>query len=300
MKDINEQIGSGQNSRAKLKQRLAGGAVLLIVLAICLPFIFNHSHQNMNTGPVDQTQPAANSAANSVQPAEQPAQAPQAAAEQSVATPAVTAPEPAAQTATYSTEVSAGEPAPAQPAEQPQAVAPATSDQATVAAPAPDSSLRSDQPGVTPVQSESAQPAEPAESAAPPQRQLVAPVTQSAQEPVELTQPTQPAAPAQAVPEQEVNAPAAHALPPPVKNAAKAAPQQGRWSVQVGSFSQPEYAQQLASKLRARGYLVYTQRENQFTRVYVGPIANQYQAQKIQQKVNDQFQIAGLVREARN
>ena len=58
MRDINEQISSGQLSRAKLKQRLAGGAVLLIVLAIFLPFIFNHSHQSVNPAtPTDNAPP---------------------------------------------------------------------------------------------------------------------------------------------------------------------------------------------------------------------------------------------------
>jgi cell division septation protein DedD len=38
----------------------------------------------------------------------------------------------------------------------------------------------------------------------------------------------------------------------------------------------------------------------QLTRVYIGPIASQQQAQKIQQKVQNKFQLSGLVREARH
>jgi cell division septation protein DedD len=53
MREINEKE---DNSRAKIKQRLAGGAVLILVLAICLPFIFNHSHLE-NSIPVNDQNP---------------------------------------------------------------------------------------------------------------------------------------------------------------------------------------------------------------------------------------------------
>ncbi len=43
MRDLNEHT-SIHSSRAKFKQRIAGGAVLLLILAIFLPFIFSHSH----------------------------------------------------------------------------------------------------------------------------------------------------------------------------------------------------------------------------------------------------------------
>jgi DedD protein len=86
-------------------------------------------------------------------------------------------------------------------------------------------------------------------------------------------------------------------LPPPARTVAKVAPN-GHWVVQVGSFAQPEYAQQLAGKLRASGLPVFTRLgAKQLTRVYIGPIASQQQAQKIQQRVQDKFQISGLVRE---
>ncbi len=42
MRDLNEHTAIN-SSRAKFKQRIAGGAVLLLILAIFLPFIFSHS-----------------------------------------------------------------------------------------------------------------------------------------------------------------------------------------------------------------------------------------------------------------
>ncbi len=42
MRETDEQ--NQQTSKAKIKQRIAGGSVLILVLAIFLPFIFNHSH----------------------------------------------------------------------------------------------------------------------------------------------------------------------------------------------------------------------------------------------------------------
>ena len=48
MRDMSEHAVMN-NSRAKFKQRIAGGAVLLIVLAIFLPFIFSHAHWDSST-----------------------------------------------------------------------------------------------------------------------------------------------------------------------------------------------------------------------------------------------------------
>lgn len=72
MRDINEPISQNSSSRAKFKQRIAGGTVLLIVLAIFLPFIFKHAH-NDTTVNLDTAIPASNaSAAETSAPANAP------------------------------------------------------------------------------------------------------------------------------------------------------------------------------------------------------------------------------------
>lgn len=240
MREMNEQIDGNQNSRVKLKQRVAGGAVLLIVLAIFLPFIFNHTRHEAIPAPADNT-------ANAV------AQPP---AEQAAAQP---------------------EQQPAQSAAQAPAAAPVQS-------------MSSDQPGLTPSQNEAAAPVESAPESLPAPAASASP---------SLSQEPAPATSAPSVQQQDLPAPApTRQLPAP---AAKAQPApRGHWVLQVGSFTQPEYAQQLAAKLRARGFAAYAQREqNQLTRVYVGPLTSQQQAQKIQQQVQNEFQLNGLVREKR-
>lgn len=287
MRDLNEQLNSSQSSRAKFKQRVAGGAVLLIVLAIFLPFIFNHSHMgNTATLPADASSPV-------------PAPAQNAAVDQTQAQP-----QPQAQpTVNPNVNTSAAPVAPAAPAEQVAQQNPTATDQ----------SMRSDQPGLTSPQSESAAPAQqpavqqPTTSAAAPQQ--TQPVNAVPAQPVQPEQSTntQPAAQL-AVP--ATPAPAVSANPAPPAVAAKVKPAHaaaakhsvpspvahGNWMVQVGSFSQAEYATKLVAKLRAHGMPAYTQREsNHLVRVYVGPLADQQQAHKIQQKVAAEFQLNGLI-----
>lgn len=271
MRDLNEQLNSSQNSRAKFKQRVAGGAVLLIVLAIFLPFIFNHSHMG-NTA----TLPVQNAPADQTQ---------------------------AQPTVNTSVNTSAAPVAPSAPAEQQVAQQnPAETDQ----------SMRSDQPGLTSPQSESAAPAQqpaaqqPATSAA--ASQPTQPVNAVPAQPVQPEQSTnnQPAAQL-AVPATPAPAVSANPAPPAVakvklvhaaaaKHSVPSPVAHGNWMVQVGSFSQAEYATKLVAKLRAHGMPAYTQREsNHLVRVYVGPLADQQQAHKVQQKVAAEFQLNGLV-----
>ena len=241
MRDVNNDQFGNDNSRAKFKQRIAGGAVLVIVLAIFLPFIFSHSHVAPEAA---QTAPTA--AAN-VAPAEAAGAQPEAAA-------------PAETAATAQPEAAA--PAAAAPPAATHSVA-APSTTAVMALTSPDQnnpqtdkSMSSDQPGLTPSQSEAAPPTAPAPAPAP------APSAAAKQKP------------------------AHHARVVVHKNLASV---DGRWVVQVGSFSQADYAKHLASKLRAHGLQAYTQRENNLVHVYVGPIASTQQAQKVQKQCRPNF-----------
>ncbi len=55
----------------------------------------------------------------------------------------------------------------------------------------------------------------------------------------------------------------------------------GEWRVMVGSFSQPENATRLATRLRQQGYPVGLEPAGDFTRVWVGPYQSQARAQRI-------------------
>ncbi len=291
MRDLNEQMNLSQNSRAKFKQRIAGGAVLLIVLAIFLPFIFHHSHP-ADPAAIEQTQtqaPPAQASVSNNTTATSAESAPSA----SVATP----PAPAASAAPVAQQVAA--PAPI---------------------PAPEQSMGSDQPGLTSQQSEAEQTQPSAPSADVQQTQVSVPAAN-----VQQTQPAAPAAEAttaqppavssaaatqsqplteqQIVPKKSVlpapaktkaaHPSAARVLPPPAKSVSRAG--QGAWILQVGSFTQPEYARELTSKLRAQGLQAYSVRTNHLTRVYVGPLASQQQAQRIQRQVRAEFQMNSLI-----
>ena len=313
MRDLNEQMNDNQNSRAKLKQRIAGGAVLIIVLAIFLPFIFHHSH-----APV----PAAESE-TTAGPAAQNAPASQ---------PVAVAPVPAAQPTTVpvdNTVATAGQAANSTQAAQPNSSAAANNSTAQAdsetqpqtqqsdADSNSDPTLRSDQPGLTPPQNESASdsgaqpattapqqsmPAQPSTEATTPADTIPAPaptpIRQSQVRPSNPAKPHKVAAVMAPVKSVHTASATSRQLPVPGKvNVAKAKViPSTNWVVQVGSFSQAQYARDLAAKLRAKGLQAYTkQGPNQMVRVYVGPLASQQQAQKIQQQVHSEFQLSGLV-----
>lgn len=310
MRDLNEPLNNGQNSRAKFKQRIAGGAVLLIVLAIFLPFIFNHSHMGATTAPATDASPppAASVQVGTADQAQTQAQAQtQTQAQAQAQAQVVQPPAPAQTQPTLNTSA-----APAAPEAQQSPNNPG------------DQSMRSDQPGLTSPQSESSEPGpqqsvqQPSSVAAAPTQQIQPnqpeqsttnqPAEQQLSTPETQAAPPTPAVSAKSTPSVAVkakpvhvaaaaHAAAHHPLPTPVKTAAKAPVMpHGDWMVQVGSFSQADYANKLAVKLRSRGFPVYTQRgPNHLVRVYVGPLADQQQANKIRQKVAAEFQLNGFV-----
>lgn len=293
MRESNEQMNSNQNSRAKFKQRVAGGAVLLIVLAIFLPFIFNHSHMGANT-------PADNTAAQPATTAGQDPAAAQTSAQPQAQNQAADPAAPATQVAATATAPIAQTTAPAADSTQPDQSGltasqnePATMSQAQAPAQA---QTQAQAPAQTQAQSQAqapaqAQPQTQAQAQAPAQVQTQ-PQAQ-AQPPVQESAPVVTAEPAQ---------PRAHhaALPSPTKTNNLQVTAKGHWLVQVGSFSQPEYADQLVSKLRAHGLHAYAKHEsNHMVHVYVGPVASQEQALKIQQQVQEEFQLTSLVKQNR-
>lgn len=262
MREINEQMNPNQTARAKFKQRLAGGAVLLVVLAIFLPFIFNHSRVNNATLP------------------DTGASAPT-----TTSTPVAVGSTPPANT--NSTTAAATT---AAPASQPDAL----QNSAVVAQPGVaqvDNSLSSDQAGLTLPQSEVAQnpstPAAAPQTQAQTQSEATASPSPEAQVKTELPKPR-----ATRVQPHTAAVPAAnHVAVTKVQPVAT-----GNWIIQAGSFRQPASARKLVEQLHARGLPAYTQvQPNHFVRVYVGPFNNQQQVVKAQRQIQADFRLNGLV-----
>lgn len=120
MRDMNEPINHNSSARTKFKQRIAGGAVLLIVLAIFLPFIFNHARNtavNLETAETSTQTPSAPAAAPDA-----PAPNTAAPASQAVAAPSVQVSTPTEQTAPPAS--TQNESSTAQPADNPVVLPP--------------------------------------------------------------------------------------------------------------------------------------------------------------------------------
>jgi DedD protein len=269
MRDMNEPISQNPSARTKFKQRIAGGAVLLIVLAIFLPFIFRHAHNlNVNLDSAGNSAPnAQTTTANSA--------APSASTSTSTSTPASSAP--------AHTEPSA-------PAAQEGVASPAPAQAAVSTTPS------SDQNGMTSAQNEAPPSAQSDSSVVlpPPQAGTIAAAPPASNETAAPADPTAPALTTH-------NDTLATTQKSPDAAVTKSAPAPGRWILQVGSFNNAQNAQQLTAQLRSRGFHAYMQRSgNQLVRVYVGPLSSLQQAQKVQVQVQSEFKVSVLMREVRN
>lgn len=288
MRDMNDQASA--SSRAKFKQRIAGAAVLIIVLAIFLPFIFNHNHQAASEA---KTTPAA----TDLQTAQTDGMAQNTAAQQTAAQADQSA-QPLDQSAAQQNEMAAADQNAASPA--------------LAATTAPDGRPdRASEPTLTTNQTEPTAANANAPAAAPAANtaadQTAAPVAnQMAAQPTDQTAApaAQAVAPAPAITQQHAaTKPAPHAAhhAPITAHHTTAAMAQGHWTVQVASFSEMANAQQLVNKLRARDIHAYMQNDtaHYLVRVFVGPAASQKQAQRLQQQVKVEFQLNGIVKEKR-
>ncbi len=265
MRDLNEHINPNQTARAKFKQRLAGGAVLLVVLAIFLPFIFNHSH--MNNATLSDSSTSAPITATPEQVAA-PTPTPSTAA---TAPTTVSHPDALQNTAVSANSMSSDQPG----LTSPQSETNIDQNQPMAQTPSTPAAQPQAQAQTQPVNTATSQPEAAVPSSAPEMQ-------------TELPKPRAT----------RVKAPAAAALPVAHHEAvAKVHPvDSGNWIIQAGSFSQPGSAHKLAAQLRAKGLPAYTQAQpNHFVRVYIGPFASQQQALKVQQQIHAEFQLSSLV-----
>jgi DedD protein len=71
------------------------------------------------------------------------------------------------------------------------------------------------------------------------------------------------------------------------------------WSVRLGSFSDASNASNLVARLQAAGYKAYSRRidnaQGELTGVYVGPWLERSIVEEYQQRLQEEFQLAGII-----
>ena len=110
-------------------------------------------------------------------------------------------------------------------------------------------------------------------------------------EPVVAEQPAAPLTPVTpaAEPEPEVAAPS----PAPSKLDANSLPIS--WSVQLASLSSSDGAQKLQKTLRTQGYNAYIRSVDGMNRVFVGPLIERAEADRLRDQLNRQHKLNGFV-----
>ena len=121
--------------------------------------------------------------------------------------------------------------------------------------------------------------------------------------PAQQVQPTQPKAPAQPA----VTRPAAPAAQPAQASTAPAAPAQQpaqrldsnnlpvSWSVQLASLSSRARADELQESLRSQGYNAYVRSFDGMNRVFVGPVVERAEADRLRDQLGKQQKLNGFV-----
>lgn len=148
--------------------------------------------------------------------------------------------------------------------------------------------------------------AEDAENGVPPAETAAAqaPSAPIASSPAQQSQSAQPKAPA---PQPVAPKPAAPAQQPAQASAAPAAPAQQpaqrldsnnlpvSWSVQLASLSNRARADELQKSLRSQGYNAYVRSFDGMTRVFVGPVVERAEADRLRDQLGKQQKLNGFV-----
>ncbi|WP_454253139.1 SPOR domain-containing protein [Pseudomonas sp. Marseille-Q7302] len=144
-------------------------------------------------------------------------------------------------------------------------------------------------------------PDEPAKPLGKPQTPIAGTSGQAPAQNAPVTAPPQPqAAPAAPV----AKAPAASAPAAPVATPAPAAKPDSRlgaanlpnsWSVQLASLSSRPSADALQAKLRSQGYNAYVRTADGMNRVFVGPVIERSEADRLRDQLNKQNGVKGFV-----
>lgn len=125
------------------------------------------------------------------------------------------------------------------------------------------------------------------------------PITPSPQAQTQPAKPQQPA-PAQAQPQTSPAQPAAPTAQAPANKTAADSKVDGNglpvsWSIQLASLSSRSGAENLQKTLRSKGYNAYIRTADGLNRVYVGPVIERAEADRLRDVLNRQHQLKGFV-----
>src|SRR5690606_6225775 len=104
--------------------------------------------------------------------------------------------------------------------------------------------------------------------------------------------------PAPAIDLRSNNAPQSQVTPAPMPEAVpQATPVQPRsgWAIQLASLSSRESAEALRDQLISKGFDAYVRVSSGLNRVFVGPVANRQQANRLRDQLSQQQRLDGFV-----
>ncbi|EPO9975060.1 TPA: SPOR domain-containing protein [Pseudomonas aeruginosa] len=115
--------------------------------------------------------------------------------------------------------------------------------------------------------------------------------------PAAAGQPSQPPAQAQAAspPPSQPQPPAAPPSPPPAEKRLDANNLPQSWSVQLASLSNRARAEELQKTLRSQGYNAYIRSFDGMNRVFVGPVIQRAEADRLRDQLSKQQKLNGFV-----
>lgn len=107
--------------------------------------------------------------------------------------------------------------------------------------------------------------------------------------------PAQTQAPSASPPPSQPQPPAASPSPPPVEKRLDANNLPQSWSVQLASLSNRARAEELQKTLRSQGYNAYIRSFDGMNRVFVGPVIQRAEADRLRDQLSKQQKLNGFV-----
>ncbi|MCC0122284.1 SPOR domain-containing protein, partial [Pseudomonas aeruginosa] len=107
--------------------------------------------------------------------------------------------------------------------------------------------------------------------------------------------PAEAQAPAASLPPSQPQPPAAPPSPPPAEKRLDANNLPQSWSVQLASLSNRARAEELQKTLRSQGYNAYIRSFDGMNRVFVGPVIQRAEADRLRDQLSKQQKLNGFV-----
>ncbi|HEJ4969708.1 TPA: SPOR domain-containing protein [Pseudomonas aeruginosa] len=121
------------------------------------------------------------------------------------------------------------------------------------------------------------------------------PAQAQAQPPAQAQAQAQAQAPAASLPPSQPQPPAAPPSPPPAEKRLDANNLPQSWSVQLASLSNRARAEELQKTLRSQGYNAYIRSFDGMNRVFVGPVIQRAEADRLRDQLSKQQKLNGFV-----